>query len=166
MSKTERPIPEIIYRQEDRYMFSNTLKAFVNGVRVGYLEYSRNFNEGGWNIENVIVNEEARGKGIGKALISSLVDRVGPDQKVHAAIIHKSTYETLIARYGTNLEPGITVEVPTEDMPNLALARGLRSCGIEVTKVMVDINLPETEDVMSNVEFEGITLSRGANNAS
>jgi len=158
MTNPERPIPEIIHRYEDPYKHSSSLKAFLKNERVGVLEYVRNYEAGGWNIENVIVHDGAKGMGIGQALLSSFVDQVGPNQTVYGAIIHEATYQSLIERYTAGLLPGETLDVPEEDFPSLALVRGLRLCRIEVTKISIGLNLPEIEDINCNVEFEGRTL--------
>ncbi|MBP9716959.1 MAG: GNAT family N-acetyltransferase [Candidatus Levybacteria bacterium] len=157
MTTPERPIPEIVHRYEDPYKHAGSLKAFVGNERVGYMEYSRNYETSGWNLDFVIVNDNIQGKGVGKALIRSFVDQVGSGQKVSATIIHEATYQTLVDRYGIG-SPGDTTEVPEEDYPSLALVRGLKMCGIEVTKISVGLNLPEIEDINCNVALEGRTL--------
>ncbi len=158
MAISERPAPQIVHRYEDPYKHASTLKAFINNERVGSMDYVRNYETGGWNIENVMVNDEAQGRGIGKALLSSFVDQVGSGQTVHAAIIHEATYQTLVERYTNGLMQGETRDVPDEDFPSLALVRGLRLCGIEVTKISVGSNLPHTGDIPFNVDFHGRTL--------
>ncbi len=158
MAISERPIPQVIHKYEDPYKHSSSLKAFVNNERVGYLQYVRNYDTGGWNIENVMVDDGAKGLGIGQALLRSFVDHVGPDQAVHGAIIHEATYKALVERYTYGLNPGEKRDVPVDDFPSLALVRGLRFCGIEVTKISVGANLPEIEDILCNVEFQGRTF--------
>jgi hypothetical protein len=158
MAISERSIPQIVHRYEDPYKHTSTLKAFVNNERVGYLEYVRNFEAGGWNIENIMVNDGSKGRGVGQALLASFVDHIGPDQDVHAVIIHKGTHKTLVERYSAGLMPGQSRDIPEEDFLNLALVRGLRICGINVTKITVGPNFPEFEGVSCNIEFEGRTL--------
>lgn len=155
---SERRVPQVIHRYEDPHKHSSSLRAFVNNERVGYMEYVRNYDNGGWNIENVIVDDGAKGMGIGQALLKSFVDHVGTGQTVYGAIIHEATYKALVERYTDGLKPGEKRDVPVDDFPSLALVRGLRFCGIEVTKISVGANPPEIDEILCNVEFQGKTL--------
>ncbi len=158
MTSLERPKPEIIHKFEDPFKHSGNIKAFLENERVGSLAYSRNYETGGWNIEQVEVSEGSKGKGIGATLIRSFVDQVGPGQIVDGAIIHTSTYQTLAGRYGSELLPGTSVDVPIDDFPNLALVRGFRFCGVDITRILIEKSPSELDGIEFNLELEGRTL--------
>lgn len=158
MSKAERPVPEIKHERSFFYDEPQFLYAAIDGNPVGSLEYTRNFESGGWTLDSILVRDQKQGQGIGDALLKAFVEEIGTDQPVDAFIEHKATHQTIVRKYAEGLLPDETKEIPFEELPSLAWVRWFRNCGIETTKISVTMNPIEFGETTYAIIYEGVTL--------
>lgn len=156
MSKIERPNPLI--KHESSFFQSHFLRAEVNGIPEGSLEYVKNDESGGWSIDSIFVRDQIRGRGIGDALVRAFVSEVGPNQLVDAYIEHESTHQALVNKYAGGLSPDETRDIPLEELPSLAWVRWFKNVGIETTNISVTMNPIEFGETTYAIVYEGITL--------
>ena len=158
MTSLERPVPEIKHAKSFSYDEPQFLFAAIDGNPVGSLEFTRNFESGGWTLDSILVRDQKQGQGIGDALLKTFVKEIGTDQPVDAYIEHKSTHQAIVNKYAGGLSPDETRDLPLEDLPSLAWVRWFRRCGIETTNISVTMNPIEFGETTYAIVYEGRTF--------
>lgn len=158
MATLERPVPEITHERSLFYDEPQFLYAAIDGNPVGSIEYTRNFESGGWTLDSILVRDQKRGRGIGKALVKAFVKEIGTDQPVDAFIQHETTHQAIVNKYAVGLLPDETRDLPLEDLSSLAWVRWFKSCGIETTNISVTMNPIEFGETTYAIVYEGVTL--------
>lgn len=116
------------------------LSAEIGDKSCGDLDYHWSFEDECWELVNISVTDEFRGKGIARALFGAFIKYVGPGQSVHFGIIHEETVRKIKKKYQETLNGG-KYRISGEELQTLPLVRGIERTGyLKIELITVDHN--------------------------
>lgn len=156
MSLARQENPTIVHGLEFQIGPIEYLRAYVNGAHVGSLIYYKDYENGGWGLEDLGVREEFRGQGIARSLLRAFVGEVGRGQPVRGIFSHDETVDFLGRRYIAVGASG-QYQVPEAELAGIPIVKVLSSGEIDVLKVTVIPDPPGEEFEPYEIAFSGRT---------